>query len=599
MRGLGRGYRSLPLVALSLAAVACGASKSSDPEVFNGSDSSTTDDDGFVLPDDGGDETDPGFEAGSDRATLEPNNATIFIDTAKMPLVGGTQTYVFKKPDGTDIASEATFTVDPATLGAFSGATFTSTTDIGSALGVTGIVTATAAGQSATAKITVVKLRKTEDPTTKAKDFFFTEPYMDAPDPKEDVLKFSTQINQVDVVFVMDTTGSMGGALSNLQSGLKSTLIPDLKKQIPSVGIGIAGHDDYPYSGYGSSGFCSGPFPGDTPVYVPQRVTTDEAKAKTGVDGLRLCYGGDGPEAQIPSMWHAVTGGALTWPSGNIPAHTPAPGTTGGMDFRAGAVPVIVSITDINWHNGVGSGSAYSFSAPTMAMLQDAFKKAGAKFVAVDTSTTPDADARALSDATSSNVPASAFGACTGGSGPCCTASGGAGRAADGPGGTCRLIFSASASGTGVTTSIVTAIKAIASGSVYDLLPEISNDPTNPDSVDAVVSFMDRLEAAKPGDPGVPAECAGTPRKSDPTKTYNDMIGGITAGKQVACFRVIPKSNTTVKPKDTAQFFKAKIRMRGVAPGTTPVVPSTPTIDLGDERVVLFYVPPKPPSEIH
>jgi hypothetical protein len=39
--------------------------------------------------------------------------------------------------------------------------------------------------------------------------------------------------------------------------------------------------------------------------------------------------------------------------------------------------------------------------------------------------------------------------------------------------------------------------------------------------------------------------------------------------------------------------------MRGVAPGTTPVTASTPTIDLGDERTVLFYVPPKPPSDIH
>ena len=140
-----------------------------------------------------------------------------------------------------------------------------------------------------------------------------------------------------------------------------------------------------------------------------------------------------------------------------------------------------------------------------------------------------------------------------------------------------------------------TAIKAIASGSVYDLLPEITNDPTNADMVNAVTAFMDRLEAAKPGDPGVPAECAGTPRKSSPTMAYNDMVGGITAGKQVACFRVIPKKNSTVLPKEVAQFFKAKIRMRGVAPGTTPVTMTTPTVDLGDERTVLFYVPPKPP----
>jgi hypothetical protein len=291
-------------------------------------------------------------------------------------------------------------------------------------------------------------------------------------------------------------------------------------------------------------------------------------------------------------MWHVLTGNALSWPGGSVAAHTPAAGTTGGMDFRAGAVPVIVIITDANWHNGVGNN--YSFTAPTATSLGAEMKKVGAKFVAVNTSTTADPDANALSDATSSNVPAAAFGSCTSGTG-CCTGLNGAGRTATGPGGSCRLNFVASSSGTGVGTSIVTAIKAIASGSVYDLLPEISNDPTNADGVNAVTAFMDRLEAAKPGDAGVPAECAGTPRKSSPTMTYNDMVGGVTAGKQVACFRVIPKKNATVPPKEIAQFFKAKIRMRGVAPGTTPVTSTTPTVDLGDERTVLFYVPPKPP----
>ncbi|MGZ6096711.1 MAG: hypothetical protein ACXWUG_32000, partial [Polyangiales bacterium] len=88
--------------------------------------------------------------------------------------------------------------------------------------------------------------------------------------------------------------------------------------------------------------------------------------------------------------------------------------------------------------------------------------------------------------------------------------------------------------------------------------------------------------------------CAGTPRKSTSAMAYNDMIGGIIAGKQTACFKVIPKMNDSVPPKDSAQFFKAFINMKGIAPGVD-VTPTTPQVDLGDTRTVLFLVPPTAP----
>jgi len=570
--------------------IGCGATRTVDPDLLGdgGGDGSTIQLDGDP----------PGLETGTGYL-VNPFNATVYIDTSMTPLVGGVQKFTFTSETGEDLTDKATWSIDPPDLGSFSGSTFTSVTDLGGALGKTGVVTAVAPGATGAAKVTVVKLRKNEDPITKAKDFFFEEPYGGDPSPKEDILKFTTQINQVDVAIVQDTTGSMGDEITNLQSSLKGTLIPQLKLQIPSVGIGIAGHDDYPTSGYGSSGSCGGTYPGDIPVYVIERITTDEARAKAAVDKLRRCFGSDGPESQLPALWHVLTGKALTWSGGSVPAHTPPAGFTGGMNFRPGAVPVLVLITDAPWHNGVTSPYTTGVtSPPTMAGLAAEINKVGAKFVAINSTLgdgDPKPDANRLSDDTKSNVAVGAFGG-TCGAGMCCTGLSGAGVAPDAPGGgRCRLNFQINGNGTGLGTSVVTAIKAIASGSVYDLLPEVTSDPTNPDSVDAVASFMDRLEAAKPGDPGVPAECAGTPRKSDPSKTYNDMIGGVTAGKQVACFRVIPKKNATVPPKEVAQFFKAKIRMRGVAPGTTPVTATTPTIDLGDERTVLFYVPPKPP----
>jgi hypothetical protein len=595
--------------------VGCGASSEKPSDIFNGEDSGvSTDDDGGL----GGEIGDPDGSITTGDLVIDPLNAVVYIDTGKMPLAGGTQ--VFKVTEsGADVSTTTTFTLDDASLGTFTANTFTSTTDLGKdgsgadILGKTTVANATtASGKKGQAKITVVKLRKTEDPVTSAKDFFFTVPYKTDPDPKEDVLKFTTNIQQVDVVFVTDTTGSMSGAISNIQSNLSTTIIPALKSAIPSVGIGVVDHRDVPASGsnstygYGSVGDWA------AKVWAPITVQTDAAALKLVQDAVgKYAAGGgnDGPESQLPAMYYALTGKGFSWPAtsgfpaGSLPDVTPKAGTTGAVGFRDGAVPVVVLTTDINWHNGVattGDGPYLGFSAPTMAMLKDAFKKANAKFVAANVagsvstgSYSPFPDAISLSDSTSSNLPPSAFdgpgkpASC--GAGQCCTGVNGAGTAPDGPSGRCRLVFLAGYDGKGVSTSIVNAIKAIASGSVYDILPEVSNDPTNPGGVDAT-KFIDRLEAFADMSMG----CAGTPRKSTASMAYNDMIGGIIAGKQTACFKVIPKMNDSVPPKEAAQFFKAFINMKGIAPGVE-VTASTPQVDLGDPRTVLFLVPPSAP----
>lgn len=566
---------------------------------------------------DGGGETSIDLDVGTDgglvteELKLDPLNAVVYIDLGKTPVVGGKQDFKATLSSGADVTSGTTFSVDDAALGSFGGATFTSVTDLGKdasgadVLGKTSIVTGIASdGKKGQAKITVVKLRKTEDPTTSARDFFFTVPYKGTPDPTEDVLKFTTNIQQVDVAFVMDSTGSMSGAITNLRTNLSSTILPALKAAIPSVGVAIVDHKDYPTGGYGGAG--------DFPVkilspLVVQASAADLTTVQTATTKYAASGGSDTPESQVPAMFHTLTGKALTWSGGSVAAVTPKAGTNGAVGFRGSAVPVVVMITDASFHNGVygasngfGETIAYSIAgAPTMANVVDAFKALNAKFVGVNvaqswsTSDSPAKDMNHLSDNTSSSLLPTAFdgagkpAGCA--AGQCCTGVNGAGKAPDATGGKCRLNFDATSTGTGVSTGIVTAIKAIASGSVYDILPELANDPTNPDGVDAT-KFVDRLEAFADASKG----CAGTPRKSEPSKTYNDIIGGIVAGKQTACFKIIPRMNESVPAKDVAQFFKALIRMKGIAPGVT-VTPTTPRVDLGDERKVLFLVPPTPP----
>ena len=503
-----------------------------------------------------------GFDIGGDpdALTLEdlqltPANATVYIDTATSPATPATVTYkgVITDSSGTptDVSTSMTMSLDDATLGTFTGNVFKSIAKLpGTALGVTTIVHGTSGGKTGSANLTIVQLRKTGD----KRDFFFLEPYKAAPSPDRDVLKFGTNIKQVDVAFSVDTTGSMGGSITNLKTNLSSTIMPALLKAIPSVGLGVVDFKDI----------------GDSwTVKVNQIITTDITKAQAGVAAMSAGGGGDEPEADIQSMYHIITGEAVS----GLAKHTPAAGTFGGVDFRPGSLPVVVNVTDAHWHDPSGT--------VTTASLGAAFVKANAKFVGitVDYGFSPDIEtlANTLSDTTKSSVPTGSFGkSCA--AGGCCTGVSGASRAASGPGGTCRLNFLASSDGSGVGAGIVNAIQAISVGSQFDVTAVASNDPTNADGVDAT-KFIKALRAMDEGDAatGCPPHAA----KDTNGDTIKDTFTAVVVGTPV-CFEVLPAENDTVPPKTVAQFFNAFINVLGM-PGSVKL----------DLRTVLFEVPPK------
>ncbi|MBL8716246.1 MAG: VWA domain-containing protein [Myxococcales bacterium] len=547
-----RRFSALFLIG-SLGAAGCGAERPADTIALDGGDDSATDSgSGFEIGD-----PDAAIDLGPslDSLALAPLNATIFIDTTTGK--AATQAYTATLgPD--DVTTKATFTVDDPTLGSFSGATFTSALTLpGSTLGATTIVRASAEGKSGDAKLTIVKIRRTPDATGK-KDFFFTVPYMKAPDPPKDVLKFSTNIQKVDVAFAMDTTGSMSGSITNLKSSLTSVVVPGLAAKIPSVGMAVVDHRDW----------------GDAwVVKVLQKITTTTSLVNTAVGKMAPGGGGDYAEAQIATLDYILTGNA----NGTIPKVTPPAGHFGAVEFRPGAVPVVVLITDAPWHDPSGSA--------TTATVTAGFKAKNVKFVNVNVGSKGGvAQANTLSDATASNLlPAAFAGKCT--AGQCCTGYKGAGIAPDSAGGRCRLNFDGG-SGDGVSDSIVTAIQAISVGSTYDITAQLSNDPTNKASDGAAVDatkFIESIRAMKEGDAslGCPANATYDADKDG----IDDTFKAVTVGTPV-CFEIIPKMNATVKPSAGAQFFNAFIDMVGMPGG----------VNLGDKRTVVFLVPPEDPG---
>ncbi len=565
-----------------LFAVGCGSSESAPGDLIEdvGAGDAVVED--SAPPETGGPET--GYDVSS--LELVPVNSTLFVDLGTTPATPATVVYKVERVanDGsrTDVTGDATFTIDDPTLGSFTGATFTSAITLPTGkLGVSTTVRASVAGKSAAGALTLVALRT----TGASRDFYFVVPYKEPPTPAKDVLKFGTSIKQVDVAVTMDTTSSMAGAVKNLKDNLSTFVLPELVKAIPSVGLSVSHFDDYPVDLHGITSCPDAKgLPGDVPHATIQTITTDLLTAQAAVNKLELHCGGDVPESQIASMLHILDGSELKWTGGSVAAHTPAPGTTGGVDFRPGSVQVVVLITDADWHDPSSPSAARRYKSnvlapPTYATLREAFKTASAKFVNVTSGAQDQADE--LADDSGSYVAPSAFGGKCG-KGKCCTGEAGAGELPTGPGGTCRLNFR-HLGGNGVSDGVVAAIQAISVGAQFDVTAVASNDPTNPDGVDAT-DFIQALRAMEEGD-----AAAGCPAMTGKVKDRDldgvaDTFVGLVVGTPV-CFEVLPKQNDVVPPKDVAQFFNAFIDVLGL-PGSIKL----------DQRKVLFLVPPKTPG---
>jgi len=188
-------------------------------------------------------------------------------------------------------------------------------------------------------------------------DFYVILPFEDPAQTRE--LDFTARLGKADVFFLIDTTGSMGGAISNVQSTLSTVIVPAIDAAIADSRMGVAEYRDFPTSPYGGSG--------DFPFRLRQTNTDSIPAVQAGLRALVAGGGADGPESMVEAVYETAMGACSTGAG------------RGQACFRGDATPIVVVVTDIVTHNGPGGSNGYSFAARRWDEAVAAMNSIGAK----------------------------------------------------------------------------------------------------------------------------------------------------------------------------------------------------------------------------
>jgi hypothetical protein len=329
----------------------------------------------------------------------------------------------------------------------------------------------------------------------------------------------------------MDTTGSMSGAITGLQTTLTGTIIPGIDAAIPDATFGVGQFRDYPTGSYGGAG---------DPAYQNLQYMTDSAAdAQTAVGTMFAWGGADTPESDVPALHAVATGCGDSFIPTDAACGDPA--LIGYPHFRSGAVPIIVLFTDSPFHNDFAGIYPYDagvlgFTAPSYAETVAALVAIHARVIGVNSGYGGGrADLEQLGRDT------------------------GTVDAAGSP-------FIYDQYGADFGALVTNAVISVANGVPMDIAARGVDDPS--DAVDAM-TFIDRIvPATAPAEP-----CAlGLTVSGD---SYVDVLPGTTV-----CFDIVARRNETVEPTTEPQVFIATIQVWG------------DNVTVLDERDVYFLVPP-------
>jgi hypothetical protein len=117
------------------------------------------------------------------------------------------------------------------------------------------------------------------------------------------------QAPQTDVLLLLDTSGSMGGALDSAVAQVEG-ITDRVSGELGDVAFGVAEVRDYPIDAFGNAGSD------DLPYSVAQPITKDRAAVSVALSGLFAVGGGDNAEAYGRALRDADIGAGLGWRPG-------------------------------------------------------------------------------------------------------------------------------------------------------------------------------------------------------------------------------------------------------------------------------------------
>jgi hypothetical protein len=272
-------------------------------------------------------------------------------------------------------------------------------------------------------------------------------------------------VERADIVFNVDTTGSMGTVTSALPNAARDFFLPAFQSVIADVRVAVSDFRDFPCgSGFGVVGT-------DYSFRLRQRATSNLTAAYNALDDLAVGSGGDAPESGVEALYQIATGaGRTACPGSTVPAFNSAlnlvrgvaDGTVGGAGVRTNAARLVVHVTDALSQSF--NADTYPYGASTVTAVTE-LNSRDIRVAALNTNTLTDSSSIRgallnIAANTGALVPACAFGvgsARPGGcsAAQCCSGAAGAGRSPDG-GGNCPLVFDV-----GVTTSATTISTAL------------------------------------------------------------------------------------------------------------------------------------------
>lgn len=120
---------------------------------------------------------------------------------------------------------------------------------------------------------------------------------------------------KADILFAMDLTGSMGGALSSVQTNSIS-IMNQIRTLIPDARFGVVSHRDYPGS-YSSCGYSDGyGSSGDFPYRRDQSITNNTTQVSNAINTLTCGGGNDGPESYTRVFYETYKDSSIGWRPG-------------------------------------------------------------------------------------------------------------------------------------------------------------------------------------------------------------------------------------------------------------------------------------------